>query len=174
MAEIAEIGKAQRQVPPRCDDRTRIEPRRRRAVGAEPGQADQRAGTQRTDGSNRKRDAPVDATHRIDKMRRRRTQRERPDEDADHQSHVTLRPGRCELHADRIDPGHADASDDTSNGAVYVVGSTKSSVALATAPTKADAAKMRRGSSRSARPRSALARQPSTKPTCTPLVSTAV
>ncbi len=59
-------------------------------------------------------------------------------------------------------------------GATSEAGSTTRSSALATAPIAADTAKNRRGSSRSARPMSALARQPTTKPAWTPLVSAAL
>src|ERR1700681_1061394 len=60
-----------------------------------------------------------------------------------------------------------------SKGAAAVAGSTASSSALASAPAAADAANRRRGSMRSGSPRMALARQPMTKPACTPLVSAA-
>ena len=58
-----------------------------------------------------------------------------------------------------------------SAGASHDAGSTASSSALNSAPAAALAAKMRRGSARSARPSSALAMQPTTNPACTPLVS---
>ena len=60
-----------------------------------------------------------------------------------------------------------------SKGAAGEAGLTASSKALASAPTVADAANKRRGSTRSGRPRIALARQPRTNPACTPLVSAA-
>src|SRR6266700_3597064 len=60
-----------------------------------------------------------------------------------------------------------------SSGAPNDPGSTTRSNALASAPTPAATAKSRRGSTRSARPRIALARQPMTKPAWTPLVSAA-
>src|ERR1700736_3277637 len=60
-----------------------------------------------------------------------------------------------------------------SSGVASEAGSTMSSDALASAPAAAAVAKKRRGSTRSARPSNALARQPMTKPTCTPLVSAA-
>src|SRR5213594_1818744 len=60
-----------------------------------------------------------------------------------------------------------------SKGAAGEAGLTASSKALASAPTVADAANRRRGSTRSGRPRIALAKQPRTKPACTPLVSAA-
>ena len=59
------------------------------------------------------------------------------------------------------------------SGAPADAGSTTSNSALEAAPIAADAANRRRGSIRSGRPRNALARQPSTKPACTPLVSAA-
>src|SRR5689334_2892137 len=52
-------------------------------------------------------------------------------------------------------------------------GSISRNAALAIAPTSAEAAKSRRGSSRSARPSRALTMQPTTKPTCTALVRAA-
>src|SRR6266508_1419088 len=60
-----------------------------------------------------------------------------------------------------------------SKGASGEAALTASSKALASAPTVADTANRRLGSTRSARPRIALARQPSTNPACTPLVSAA-
>src|SRR5438046_10705319 len=60
-----------------------------------------------------------------------------------------------------------------SKGAAGEAGLTASSKALASAPTVADAANRRRGSTRSGRPRLALAKQPRTKPAWTALVSAA-
>ena len=40
-------------------------------------------------------------------MRRGRAQRQRSDQDADHEAHVVLGPRRRELHPDRVDTGHA-------------------------------------------------------------------
>jgi hypothetical protein len=59
------------------------------------------------------------------------------------------------------------------SGAPIDAGSTASSSALDAAPIAAEAANRRRGSTRSASPRNALARHPSTKPACTPLVNAA-
>src|SRR6266545_6548765 len=61
-----------------------------------------------------------------------------------------------------------------SAGATTEVGSTTRRSAFAPAPIVAETAKNRRGSSLSASPMSALARQPATKPACTPLVSAAL
>src|SRR6187551_1932276 len=60
-----------------------------------------------------------------------------------------------------------------SNSAVADDGSTTSSPALASAPTKADSANRRRGSPRSGSPSTALATQPTTNPSWTALVSAA-
>src|SRR5438105_15310831 len=60
-----------------------------------------------------------------------------------------------------------------SSGATTDRGSTTSNNALAIAPIAADAANNRRSSSRSARPKIALTRQPMTKPICTAVVSVA-
>src|SRR5881296_3081210 len=60
-----------------------------------------------------------------------------------------------------------------SSGAASERGSTTSSSALAIAPTIAEAANRCRNSSRSANPNTALTRQPTTKPTCTAVVSVA-
>src|SRR2546428_13149432 len=60
-----------------------------------------------------------------------------------------------------------------SSGAAGEAGLTASNDALAIAPTIADTANKRRGSTRSGRPRIALAKQPRTNPACTPLVSAA-
>src|SRR6266542_2354227 len=61
-----------------------------------------------------------------------------------------------------------------SAGAAIDAGSMTKRSAFAPAPIAADTAKNRRGSSLSASPMSALARQPATKPACTPLVSAAL
>ncbi len=58
------------------------------------------------------RDAPLHAAERVEQMRRGRAERQRTDQDADHQSHVAPRPGGCELHPDRIHARHRDAGDD--------------------------------------------------------------
>ena len=60
-----------------------------------------------------------------------------------------------------------------SNGVRGPAGSTTSSSAFAAAPTKADSAMKRLGSTRSASPSNALATQPITNPACTPLVRAA-
>jgi hypothetical protein len=58
-------------------------------------------------------------------------------------------------------------------GAIGVDGLTTSRSALAIAPPSAHSANSRRGSTRSASPMTALTRQPTTNPSCTPLVSAA-
>ena len=120
------------------------------------------------------RNAPVDAAERVEQVRRRRAERERADEDADHQPHVALGPGRRELHADRIDAGHRDAGDEAQQRHRPRSPDRRPAAARSRSRRRsADAAMKRRGSKRSARPSTALAMQPTTKPACTPLVSAA-
>ena len=74
--------------------------------------ADQQCGRQRGRRRHDQRNAPVDATEGIEQVRRCGAECKRPDQDADHQSHVALGPRRRQLHAHRIDTGHADAGHD--------------------------------------------------------------
>ena len=53
-----------------------------------------------------------DAAEGIEEVRQRRPERQCAHQDADHQSHVALRPGRCELHADGIDARERHAGDE--------------------------------------------------------------
>ena len=62
-----------------------------------------RGGRERRDRRHDDRHMPVDAAQGVEQMRQRGSERERADEDADHQAHVAFRPRRRELHADRID-----------------------------------------------------------------------
>ena len=66
---------------------------------------------QRGDRRHCDRHLPSDAAGCVEQMRRRRSQRQRADENSDHQAHVSFRPRGRELHADRIDTGHADSGD---------------------------------------------------------------
>ena len=59
-----------------------------------------------------KRWTPIESAERIEYVGRRRAQRQRSHENADHQAHIAFGPGRRELHANRVDACHANAGDD--------------------------------------------------------------